>query len=236
MTFGTVYVRLALLAGLLLATYGIHRLARRGTYQLWRRGYDPARRLAYVTSLVSLASLAAVGTVAFFWVAVPAMANLPLWAALALSGVAILAALPFLQNLVAGLYLGSRRELREGDEIRLGEVTGVVGEVGLLRLRLRKADGTHVSVPNRLALQSPLEVQRATGRARIIVDVDLGDVGPTTMEIVREAALLCPYRVPETPVHVRPHRGTLHVELEAWRPRCQQEVGYYLHAAYQRGQ
>src|SRR5690606_9058647 len=110
-----------------------------------------------------LVALAGVATVAFFWVVVPAMANLPLWASLTLSGIAILAGLPFLQNLVAGVYLGSRRELREGDEVRLGNVAGNVREVGLLRLRLRKADGTHVSVPNRLALHTPLEVQRATG-------------------------------------------------------------------------
>ncbi len=199
-------------------------------HRIWRAGYDPNRRLAVGLTLVRF--LLTCGWIGLIMTAlvVPAFQHWsPLFGVTVAAGV-ILAALPALQNIVAGLYLSARGDLREGDAILLGGTSGTVREVGLGRLRLRKDDGTTALIPNRVLLNETVEVQRASGRARINVTLDEREYDADDVHQIRQLALLCPYRVASTPVHVHHKVGQVRVQLQTWRPRCHEEVLYYLNS------
>jgi MscS family membrane protein len=99
-----------------------------------------ARRLAKVVVLV---------TAAF---ALLYLAGLNLTAALAglgIGGIALaLAAQKTLENFFGGLMIISDQPVRVGDFCRIGDVQGVVEDIGLRSTRLRTIDRTMVSIPN----------------------------------------------------------------------------------------
>lgn len=118
-----------------------------------------------------------------------------------LLGIVLLAALPLLRDLVAGVGLAFEARHRVGDDIRIGEHEGRILAFGLRSVVLRERDGTETSVPNRVFA------------AREIVRLTLGDRGqdaPIELEIgvppgldlehtrrrLLEAALLSPYAAP----------------------------------------
>jgi small-conductance mechanosensitive channel len=218
-------VGFAVAAGAITLARGTSALVRR----VWRAGYDPHRRLALVVSLLRFVLvLGAAGYV--LQVVTPLLEHASLPSALLVGGGFLAAAFPTLQNILAGLYLIARNDIREGDRIKLQGMTGMVRELGLARVRVRKDDGTAALVPNRLLIQQPIEVQRASGRARIVTVLDDRTYGGDDVPRARELAFLCPYRVPSSPVHAQLKAGSLQIEIQAWRPRCHQEVESYLQA------
>lgn len=199
-------------------------------HRVWRAGYDPERHLAVALTMLRFllligASSASVGLLTRLFDQVSTTGALLVGSALLLAGY------PLLQNILAGLYLVARGDVREGDRIRLGTTTGMVREVGLGRVRVREDDGTRALVPNRLLLSEPMRVQRASGRARIEVSLSIVISARADLNRIRQIAHLCPYRVVSTPVAVSERDGNVLVEIQAWRPRCHSEVLDYLEAA-----
>ncbi len=206
------------------------RVAASLVHRIWRAGYDPNRRLALALTLVRFVLMCGWLALALALVLLPTFESWSPIVAASVAGGLILASLPAMQNVIAGLYLSARGDLREGDAISIGGTVGTVREVGLGRLRLRKDDGTTALIPNRLLLREPVEVQRASGRARIDVTLDDRVYEASDIVKIRQVALLCPYRVASTPVHVHYKAGEVRVQLQTWRPRCHEEVLYYLSA------
>jgi small-conductance mechanosensitive channel len=202
-------------------------------HRVWRAGYDPERHLAVILSMFRLALLLGASS-ASVMLLMPVFQQMPVSGVLLLGGALLLAGHPLLQNILAGLYLVARGDVREGDRIRLGAMSGMVREVGLGRVRVREDDGSGVLVPNRLLLRDPMRVQRASGRARIEVSLSPTHTERADLTRIREIAHLCPYRVVSTPVAVSKHDSNVLVEIQAWRPRCHSEVLDYLEAALER--
>ncbi len=80
-------------------------------------------------------------------------------AGLGVGGIAVaLAAQKTLENMIGGISLIADQALRVGDALKLGEVFGVVENVGLRSTRIRTLDRTIVTVPNGQIATVSLEI------------------------------------------------------------------------------
>lgn len=218
-----------MLVGLLVAgAILLSRLASRLVHRVWRSGYDAERRLAIALSAVRI-GLLVLALASSFAIAWPWLRSAPVHLAVLALGAIGLAGLPILQNVLAGVYLVARGDVREGDRVRVAGTVGVVREMGLGRIRIREEDGTIALVPNRAVIQESVGVLRSSGRATVSVQVDVSaDLSP---RVLRQVVLLCPYRVVGTLVRVRQVGDLWEVDLQTWRPGCHEEVDSYLRAA-----
>ncbi|MGH7388087.1 MAG: mechanosensitive ion channel family protein [Candidatus Rokuibacteriota bacterium] len=115
-------------------------------------------RLRHVNQIGRLAAvqlarrLAKAAVVLLGVLAVLSLAGLDLTAALAglgIGGIALaFAAQRTLENLFGGITIISDQPVRVGDFCRIGDVTGVVEDIGLRSTRVRTLDRTVVSIPN----------------------------------------------------------------------------------------
>lgn len=229
MSIPEVLLRVAAIA--LLVTMGviISRLAARLVHRVWRAGFDAERRLALLIGLlrVGLSLLVLAGAAALI---MPWLGQLPTHLLLPALGAVILAGFPLLQNAVVGIYLLGRGDLREGDRVRVAGVVGTVREIGLGRVRIRDEDGSTTLVPNRVFARQSVGVLRASGRATILMQLDV-DPSQLSPRRLRQLVMLCPYRVVGTPVRVRRVGDSWEIDLQTWRPRCHEEVERYLRRA-----
>ncbi|MEY3012261.1 MAG: hypothetical protein RIT45_996, partial [Pseudomonadota bacterium] len=123
------------------------------------------------------------------------------------------------EDLAAGLGIVLRGRIREGDHLRLGEHHGTVTEIGLMRLVLRDPEGATVYVPHRLLEQAVVQVHRDRRQVPVHVHVPCDRaVSVESIETVRRVALLSPWRIPGTPVHVDldADEAGLRVELQTF--------------------
>jgi MscS family membrane protein len=100
-------------------------------------------------------------------------------AGLGIGGLAVaLAAQKTLENLFGTLSIGVDQPMREGDLVKLYDVTGTVEQIGLRSTRIRTADRTVVTVPNgELANQ---RIESFTVRDRLRLATTIGLVYATT--------------------------------------------------------
>ncbi|MCB9697932.1 MAG: mechanosensitive ion channel [Alphaproteobacteria bacterium] len=133
---------------------------------------------------------------------------------------------------VLGMVLVLSAKVREGDRIGIGDTTGTVEHAGLLRLRLRRADGATVWVPAHrldlatLVVSSPRRTQavrvRATRQAPLRAD---------DLEQIRRSVMLCPYRQAGTELRVEradEDERTVMVQLHAWSAPAATEAERWL--------
>lgn len=223
-----VFVDVVLVGLLVAAAVVLSRIASRLMHRIWRAGYDVERKLAILLSglRIGLLVLAVSTTTAIAW---PWLRGAPVHLAALALGTVGLAGLPILQNVLAGVYLVARGDVREGDRVRVGATVGVVREMGLGRVRIREEDGTIALVPNRALIQESIGVLRSSGRATVSVQVDVSP--QLSPRLLRQLVLLCPYRVVGTLVRVRQVGELWEVDLQTWRPGCHEEVESYLRFA-----
>jgi hypothetical protein len=180
-------------------------LARLGTALVrfaWRLGIDSERRLAWLEG----GSRVLVGALVLYAVGRSIAGAAPMLSALGLLALVVAGSRVFsaqLQNVLGGVGLLLRRRLRNGDRIQLGDLDGIVHSVGIARLRLTKADGSTVLVPNRMLNETALTVAREKNSVpvRVRVRFDLEPARPM-LELARRTALLSPYRAPGSSVEV----------------------------------
>lgn len=127
----------------------------------------------------------------------PAAGRAYLW--LAALTVFVIAGLPWLRNVLAGVVLVIERRYRVGDDLRVGSTTGRATSFGMRSVVLRTALGTEVRVPYQQFLAEPVE--RLNLRARdspceIRVRVPDGVALAEAMEAARLAATLSPLASP----------------------------------------
>jgi MscS family membrane protein len=93
---------------------------------------------------------------------------------LGIGGLAVaLAAQKTVENLFGAVSLGLDQPIREGDFVRVEDVTGTVEKVGLRSTRIRTLDRTLVSIPNGKLAEMRLESFSARDRLRLSCDVSL---------------------------------------------------------------
>src|SRR5215218_1378577 len=105
-----------------------------------------------------------------------------------------------LGNFVAGILIAFTQPLRLGDRVRLGEVDGVVEEIGLTYTWIRAADESRFVVPNEklasdtirnFTIRSPEKVAEVTVQVPLAQDLDavVGALGAETDAEVFVSAL-----------------------------------------------
>lgn len=95
-----------------------------------------------------------------------------------------LAAQKTVENLFGAFSIGADRVFREGDVIKVGDVTGTVESIGLRSTRLRTMARTLITLPNGQLADSRIESFRA--RDRLYLGVLVGLVYETTARQMRE--------------------------------------------------
>ncbi len=206
---------LSLLA-LSLAAWVLSRALDSAVRLAWRIGLDHERRLRPMVRWGNIAVVALVA-IALLRKAVHAAPVLSSLIAITTAAGLVLALARPLQNMVSGAALILRGRMREGDHIELDDHAGTITEVGLLRLRVRDAEGQTVLIPNRLLHDRVVTVSRRThlvpAVARVSVD---GSPKRTDLSAGRSAALLSPWRVAGTPVRAWTDGDALLLELQTW--------------------
>lgn len=84
-----------------------------------------------------------------------------------------LAAQKTLENLLGAFAIGIDQPLREGDFVRVGEVTGTVERVGLRSTRIRTLERHVVSFPNGKLADTPIESLSSRDRMRFAMTLGL---------------------------------------------------------------
>lgn len=88
-------------------------------------------------------------------------------AGLGIGGIAVaLAAQKTLENVIGAFALGIDQPLREGDFVRIDQVTGTVERIGLRSTRVRTLDRTLIAIPNAKLADSVIERLSARDRFR----------------------------------------------------------------------
>jgi small conductance mechanosensitive channel len=141
--------RMAVAGGVILVTLVVARLVDRmlgNRLELrpeTRTRYRVIRRSALVTILM-------VGILSALLVIPPvrAVAGTILASSAVLAIVVGLAAQTTLSNFVAGLFIAFAQPLRLGDEVEIGQASGIVEEIGITYTLIRAPDGARFFVPN----------------------------------------------------------------------------------------
>ncbi|PZO80525.1 MAG: mechanosensitive ion channel protein [Mesorhizobium amorphae] len=79
-----------------------------------------------------------------------------------------------LQNIAAGVMLLVLRPLKVGEDVQVGQLRGVVGDIGLFATTLRTADGLFVLAPNSTLWNQPVTNYTRNGKRRADVVVGIG--------------------------------------------------------------
>lgn len=134
------------------------------------------------------------------------LAPLPAWVApLALVGalLMLLATTGLLGDVLGGLVVQFRLQLREGDYVQVGSQHGEVEEIQFLRIRIGTREHGRIYLPNRQVLRMPVQV--APLRNSHPLSYSLPVPRPLLDEehrILRERLMFLPYRVPGSPLSV----------------------------------
>ncbi|MCU0662700.1 MAG: mechanosensitive ion channel family protein [Myxococcota bacterium] len=160
----------------------------------WRLGLDVDRRLSMWEQLARIAIILVVIGLASGAVAKVAPLTFS-FAAVLLVAVCGLIAAPHIHAAIIGASLTLRRKLRVGDRIEVAGNVGIVREIGLTQVEIRKPDGSSALLPNRLLGEHPLNVARVHNSMPVSVTARLGSpVTPADLERARRVGLLCPHR------------------------------------------
>lgn len=111
----------------------------------------------------------------------------------------VIAGLPWLRNVLAGLVVVLERRYRVGDDLRVGDQSGRVIAFGMRYVLLRTPLGTEVRIPYERILSESIERLNLRSRdspCEIKVRVPAGIALADAMEAARLAATLSPFASP----------------------------------------
>ncbi len=178
---------------LLLLTFGLARLSRR----LVRRALRRTRMRQSLKNLFELfASIGAwlLGLMLAALVAFPNLTPTKLMAGLGLGSIAIgFAFKDVFENLLAGIVILWRREMRIGDYIQCGDIEGIVENIQVRETHIRCNDDQLVIVPNSHLFMNPLWILTDKDQRRIslICGVAYGEDIDAAREVIRDAVRSC---------------------------------------------
>lgn len=157
-------------------------------------GRSERRRSAIVAASLARIVGLLVGTVGCI---APLVSRAPILSGIALTVLLVAAALSvpqLFQNLQSGISLTLRSRFREGDPVKVGDMEGVVEEVGLLRIKLRTSQGGVTYVPASLFESEPVTVGQARSAAPLSVSVAIESVDPHRVQVLERELALSPFR------------------------------------------
>lgn len=146
-------------------------------------------------------------------------------------GLVTVANLDRVRSLIVGVMPRWRQRVRLGDRIHAGDTEGVVRHFGVFGIELETMDGQRVHLPNHLLASGPLVVQRARDAIQVSVTVTNVPQDERTLEQLRRAVLLSPYRVAGSPVGVTPRGKSVVLQLQAWSKDATKDASRQLERA-----
>lgn len=140
----------------------------------------------------------------------------------------------FLPRYVEGLYLLLGPTVRIGDQVAIEDDSGTLAEVGLTRLTLVREDGRRFSIPVASLGGARFSVQPRDHSAPVDVLLPAGAEPEAVRENMLAAALISPFRDPDTPVSAVVQGDTLRVHFVAWSPDVVEHAVRHLRRARER--
>lgn len=146
----------------------------------------------------------------------------PALAGLGVGGIAVaLAAQKTLENVIAGASLIFDQAVRDGDVLRMGDITGTVEHIGLRSTRIRTLDRTVVSIPNSQLANASVETLSARDKFWFHPVVGLGyETTPEQLQSILDAIrsmLAADRRIERHSIRVRFIRlGAFSLDLEVF--------------------
>lgn len=145
-------------------------------------------------------------------------------ASLGLGGLAVaLAAKNTLEHFFGSVTLSIDQTIRVGDQVRIGDVNGIVEQIGMRSTRVRTADRSVVTIPNGKVADMQIETLAARDRTRFFLSLSvICALKPAGLRNLRDALVKCVRSHPKVwPDVVRVHftgltDSTLPVEITAW--------------------
>lgn len=201
------------------AIYVLRRAMLFSTRVVWRLGWDPARRLARLRSMLEITLLAVGGLLLLrpFFLLAPLLSGFTLAVLMLLTALALPS---WVQDLVAGVALAARTRFREGDQVRFATVAGSVRHVGLWRTSIRAGDGGTISLPNREVIAHSIQVGREQRAApiEVVIPVDLAAT-PAGRDAVLARAQLSAFRRAGSRASLRQEDNSWVVSMQTWCTR-----------------
>ena len=193
-------------------------LVDRAVVLVQRFSAEPRRRLALATPLARLVAFGAIS----YLLLVRAFRAAPVLtvAIVALASLSVLLVFSAqLRSAYVGLVLSSQGRIRIGDRVEVGPHSGIVRRFGVLRIELRQHDESTLYVPNRLLEDEIVKVEAAKSSVTVRATSPLtGTPTPELLASLRRHAMMCPYRLPGSPVHVSAdgRERTATAEVQVW--------------------
>lgn len=203
-----------------------------GVRLAWRLGLDSDRRLSMWEQVVRIGLILAI--IGLMGQAVAKVAPLAFsLAAVLLLAVAGFIAAPHVHAAIVGASLTLQRKLRIGDRIEVAGQIGIVREIGLTQVEIRKPDGSSVLLPNQLLGNHSVTIARVHNSLPVTVTASLHhSVTPEDLERARRVGLLCPYRAAGSMVMVETgkERSELVLVIQVWSERASRSAAAQLSA------
>lgn len=130
-------------------------------------------------------------TIGAFWVLGTVFhVNIPaLITGLGIGGVAIaLAAKESIENLFGAFTILTDKPFQVGDIIKLGSVEGTVERIGFRSTRLRTADGSAITIPNKKLVYENLEnlSNRFSRKVKLVINIKYGITHPALQQVIKD--------------------------------------------------
>ncbi len=187
----------------------------------WATAYPASRALVPLASRISKVVVVAIGIIAILAELGYPVASLV--AGLGIGGLALaLAAQKTVENLFGAFSIGVDQPFREGDFVRVEDVTGTVEAIGLRSTRIRTLDRTLVTIPNGKLADMKIETFAARDRIRLACTLGLayGAKAAQVRAVIAgvEAVLRAHPRIwPEVTVRLKGlGDSSLDIEVLAW--------------------
>jgi MscS family membrane protein len=188
----------------------------------WSNGRHVSRALISLVGRVGKVVVAALAVVAFLSeLGYPVTS---LIAGLGIGGLAVaLAAQKTMENLFGAFSIGADQPFREGDLIKVDDVSGTVESIGLRSTRIRTPDRTIVTIPNGKLADARIESFAARDRIRFAATLGLSrDTSAHSMEkalsgfeaVLREHPKIWPTGIVARFTEIRD--AALNVEITCW--------------------
>ena len=116
------------------------------------------------------------------------------------AGVAIgFASQTSLSNIISGAFLISEGPFAVGDQIQMGELTGIVASIDLLSVKLRTPDNRLIRIPNESLVKTPLInlTHFPIRRLDLTLTVDCKAETERVLKIIKDVAVMNPHCLDE---------------------------------------
>jgi small-conductance mechanosensitive channel len=126
-------------------------------------------------------------------------------------------------NLISGLFLIFERPVKIGDQINVGDVSGVVVDIRILSTIVRTYEGAYVRIPNEKVFSSEITnfVAHAARRVEYTVGISYADDAEKAVNVIKTLAEEHPFvlKNPVPDIHVKGlGDSSVNVTVRMWAP------------------